>query len=798
MRKALGSRSAAQPRRSLIHATARPIEELEARLLFATYFVDFETGSNTNNGLSITTPFKHAPGDSQATGAAKTTALVAGDVVRFKGGVVYRGTINVNASGAAGNPIIFDGNFDGSWGTGKAIIDGREALTGWTQATSTEVDGNANWSNIYWTWVPAGTSILEAGVFENGQRLFLAKNPNPTDTFWLDNIDDFADADSFTRTTITDAALLNQADPNYWSGPTQVIFRAGNNAFMMKPITGFNPSLDQISFADPGSNLYGEFAMANSFRVLDMPGEYVIRTDRTDGAGNVKMYIMPLTSGISGKTFEVAKRQNAFHLGQRSNVTINGFIMQGTAYSSAGGHINTSTNSGSTGLTITNNIMRYGGAMGVRLHGSSNAVVSNNEVYENRNRGIFASGSTAAGAPVVTNVTVSNNIVNKNGATGIGMYVATNSQITSNIVTNHNGHHANGITIYISSNNVMVRGNYVSGRYVAFTTQNSNNIAVAYNVLLTKDAYSYASWAGTSNGLYTYNNVMLGGYMTINSTSTNVVSRNNIVAGSNVVNKGGTASNNIYVALMPSQYQDPYGGSTGSIYQPDLNQIFVNPTAGDYHLKSTSPAIDAGVAIAGLTYDHDGTSVPLGGAVDIGAFEYIPATPATLAPTHDAQVRGDMYNGGNYGTSNLMDVRMHSNPADGRNRQAYITFDLSSVAAITNGTIRLYQPANTFTGSVGISVYAVPDTTWDESTLTWQNKPAPSGSALATTTVTQGSSTGTWYEWDVTAYLQAEKAAGRNLVSFVFIATTDIGTPVRFSTKEASGTTYDPQLLLNT
>jgi hypothetical protein len=58
-----------------------------------------------------------------------STQLQPGDIVRFKGGVPYllagvsgNGGINVSQSGMNGLPITYDGNSDGSWGTGKALI----------------------------------------------------------------------------------------------------------------------------------------------------------------------------------------------------------------------------------------------------------------------------------------------------------------------------------------------------------------------------------------------------------------------------------------------------------------------------------------------------------------------------------------------------------------------------------------------------------------------------------------------------------------------------------------------------
>ena len=55
----------------------------------------------------------------------------------------------------------------------------------------------------------------------------------------------------------------------------------------------------------------------------------------------------------------------------------------------------------------------------------------------------------------------------------------------------------------------------------------------------------------------------------------------------------------------------------------NTNPQFVNLTSGDYHLKSTSPAIDAGYNLGTLVInDMDGISRPQGPGYDIGAYEY--------------------------------------------------------------------------------------------------------------------------------------------------------------------------------
>lgn len=51
---------------------------------------------------------------------------------------------------------------------------------------------------------------------------------------------------------------------------------------------------------------------------------------------------------------------------------------------------------------------------------------------------------------------------------------------------------------------------------------------------------------------------------------------------------------------------------------------FTNAAAGDYHLMTGSPAIDAADPSATVSTDYDGTARPQGSLREIGAFEYKP------------------------------------------------------------------------------------------------------------------------------------------------------------------------------
>ncbi|MHC4714185.1 MAG: putative Ig domain-containing protein, partial [Planctomycetota bacterium] len=72
----------------------------------------------------------------------------------------------------------------------------------------------------------------------------------------------------------------------------------------------------------------------------------------------------------------------------------------------------------------------------------------------------------------------------------------------------------------------------------------------------------------------------------------------------------------------------------------DLNSIqavdtalFVDPATYDYHLKSDSPAKDAGTTRAEVTDDIEGTARPQGSAYDIGCYEYVEGIPDLVITT---------------------------------------------------------------------------------------------------------------------------------------------------------------------
>ncbi len=144
----------------------------------------------------------------------------------------------------------------------------------------------------------------------------------------------------------------------------------------------------------------------------------------------------------------------------------------------------------------------------------------------------------------------------------------------------------------------------------------------------------------------------------------------------------------------------------------------------------------------------------------------------TLNPTADSYVRSGTSNQNtNFGTST--DLYAKDGPASpgDEDYETFLKFDLTSVASIGSGSkLRLFKGNVTPTGITN-QVRSSTNTSWIESgtgSITWANKPGLTSTIHATGT---WPSQNNWAEWDITAFLQAEKAAGRNIVTLVVRST---------------------------
>lgn len=141
-----------------------------------------------------------------------------------------------------------------------------------------------------------------------------------------------------------------------------------------------------------------------------------------------------------------------------------------------------------------------------------------------------------------------------------------------------------------------------------------------------------------------------------------------------------------------------------------------------------------------------------------------------------------------YGADAVLEIKKYD---PSWNRTAYVRFPTSQFDdSFTKATLRAYG----YYGSspVVVSVSGT-STNWSESTLTWSNRPAATGGALATQSVS--SSTPRWYEWDVTSYVHAQKALAQPSVAFALESQTYGNGIAYFSSKESGPN--GPQLVVS-
>ena len=152
---------------------------------------------------------------------------------------------------------------------------------------------------------------------------------------------------------------------------------------------------------------------------------------------------------------------------------------------------------------------------------------------------------------------------------------------------------------------------------------NNHDFTFKNNIFAHSGAWGLCVSDGITN-IYVFNNVFYDikyfGVGFGGSFTSGAVVKNNIFSKcydhAIIVNNGAAAVTEDYNIFNSSTYSpvaahDKYNVDPG----------FVDSASGNFHLKSTSPAVDAGTAVPVAT-DYDGNARPINGTYDIGAFEF--------------------------------------------------------------------------------------------------------------------------------------------------------------------------------
>jgi len=187
-------------------------------------------------------------------------------------------------------------------------------------------------------------------------------------------------------------------------------------------------------------------------------------------------------------------------------------------------------------------------------------------------------------------------------------------------------------------------------------------------------------------------------------------------------------------------------------------------------------------------YYAAGSTVSLGNDADINHNTYaIIVKPAsggttTLYSIADTYGQDGTYANTNFGTATALEVKSQS---VGANRHGFVKFNVSGISSVSNAKLRVY---NVFAqAATTVDAYSVTDDSWTETGLTWNNMP----SLVSLLDSQSVSAAGTWYEYDVTSFVNSQLADGTVSIGFQYPTSSSVCT--NFATRESANV---PQLVI--
>ncbi|HXU38508.1 MAG TPA: right-handed parallel beta-helix repeat-containing protein, partial [Blastocatellia bacterium] len=281
-------------------------------------------------------------------------------------------------------------------------------------------------------------------------------------------------------------------------------------------------------------------------------------------------------------------------------------LIQNNQSASNGEHGIYQSNSGDF-PTIRGNILHHNFSAGIHMNGDRNftpgdgiisfALVEKNVIYEN---GAPPGGGSGINCDGVSDSVIVNNLLYNNHASGISLYAIDGAEGSSRNKVYNN-------TIVMAAD----------GRWcINIPAATEGQPDPVGNKIKNNILYTPHTFRGS---ISTYSNSVSGFESDYNT----------------VVNRFSTDEGDTNMTLTAWQ---AFGYDLHSAISTPA-ALFVNPAAFDFHLKSGSPAIDAGTSLAEVTQDLDGIPRPQGSAYDTGCFER-PQCTLSFSPASAAFTRG--------------------------------------------------------------------------------------------------------------------------------------------------------------
>lgn len=342
---------------------------------------------------------------------------------------------------------------------------------------------------------------------------------------------------------------------------------------------------------------------------------------------------------------------------------------------------------GNSWLTIHNLTVQNITDAGISVRGANagGVIIQNNNVYSGGSGDNGDKNARGYDVRDSSDVTIRNNIYHtpqSSKAQTDGIWLSGNSNVTVEnnqiyIENKDDYNHNDCLQAYQNTGNITVRNNYCAqlgspdpsdpnhadNHNHGFWIQDmpAGTVMTIYNNVVYMAHATFGIGfsnpdAGYSGSVNIFNNTIYGGWPSVyigkapNSQLKSNIIWPTIVSGTYAIQidssvPAGNVNNNLIwapnaiIALIGnnnynwSQYQGLGYDSLGINADPK----FVNAAGQDFHLQSSSPAIDHGTTLAAVTTDTDGVMRPQGSAYDIGAYEFgsgtTPTPTATPAPS---------------------------------------------------------------------------------------------------------------------------------------------------------------------
>jgi hypothetical protein len=244
------------------------------------------------------------------------------------------------------------------------------------------------------------------------------------------------------------------------------------------------------------------------------------------------------------------------------------------------------------GFDITSN-----GMVGIRLHGSHQRAL-NNYIHDLGNLVCDGNGGAAI---IENNYTSSDNDVIGNRVNNIGNLLSTCNTVQGIYQSNSGGHILNNIVSNVAGDGIS-------------TWHNANTMTISNNTSFHNRHSGILIGCGDGSCIVNDNDLV-----------SNNIAYNNATYG--IREEGATGTHNQYLNnLVVGNASGNWLLQNGNTHSGDVTSEpqFANYQtngSGDYHLQSTSPAIDKGTNLGAPLNDFDGGARPVGATWDIGAYE---------------------------------------------------------------------------------------------------------------------------------------------------------------------------------